>query len=59
MPIDVTREVVAVADGHSSVSAIVRGDPTGVFRLATPLMRMMVQHSVTRDYRRLKELLEA
>ena len=59
MPIDVTREVTAVADGRSSVSAIVRGDPTGVFRLATPLMRMMVQRSVTRDYRRLKELLEA
>ena len=59
MPIDVTREVIAVADGRSSVSAIVRGDPTGVFRLATPLMRMMVQRSVTRDYRRLKEVLEA
>lgn len=59
MPIDVTREVSAVGDGRSSVSAIVRGDPTGVFRLATPLMRMMVQRSVARDYRRLKELLEA
>ena len=59
MPIDVTREVIAIADGRSSVSAIVRGDPTGVFRLATPLMRSMVQRSVTRDYRRLRELLEA
>lgn len=59
MPIDVTREVVTVADGRSSVSATVRGDPTGVFRLAAPMMRLMVHRSVTRDYRRLKELLES
>ena len=58
MPIDVMREVVAVADGRSSVSATVTGDPTGVFRLAAPLMRLMVSRSVRRDYRRLKELLE-
>ena len=58
MPIDVTREVVTVSTGGSSVSAIVRGDPTGVFRLAAPLMTLMVRRSVTRDYRRLKEMLE-
>jgi hypothetical protein len=59
MPIDVIREVAAVVDGRSSVSATVTGDPSGVFRLAAPLMRLMVSRSVDRDYRRLKELLES
>ena len=59
MPIDVIREVAAVADGRSSVSATVTGDPSGVFRVAAPLMRLMVSRSVDRDYRRLKELLES
>ena len=59
MPIDVTREVVPRPDGQSQVKAIVRGDSSGLFRLATPLMKLLVGSSVRRDYRRLKELLEA
>lgn len=58
MPIDVTREVQPVDDNRSEVRVVVTGDPTGVFRLASPMMRWLVERSVARDYRRLKELLE-
>lgn len=57
-PIQVTRTVVANGDGCTA-SAIVRGDASGVFKLAEPLMRRMVQRSVRGDYDRLKEVLEA
>ena len=59
MPIDVTREVVPREDGQSQVKAIVRGDSSGLFRLAEPFMKLLVGSSVRGDYRRLKELLEA
>lgn len=59
MPIDVTREVVPVSDNRSTVSAIVRGEPPLIFRLAGPLMTMMVRSSVRKDYQRLKTLLES
>jgi len=58
MPIDVTRDVEALSDG-TRVSAIVRGDASGIFRLAEPVMKLVVERSVHADYRRLKELLEA
>lgn len=58
MPLDITREVAANRSGGSEVSAIVRGDASGVFRIAAPIMRMIVGASVRGDYRRLKERLE-
>ncbi|MEL7156942.1 MAG: SRPBCC family protein [Actinomycetota bacterium] len=58
MPIDVTRTVEPGADGGSTVRAVVRGEPGGVFRLAGPIMRALVGSSVRRDYRQLKGLLE-
>jgi uncharacterized membrane protein len=57
MPIDVTREVVPRGAG-SQVKAIVRGDSSGLFRLAAPFMKLLVGSNVRADYRRLKELLE-
>lgn len=59
MPIDVTRMVEGAGDEKCRVTAIVRGDPSGLFRIAAPLMRAMVGRSVRQDYRRLQELLEA
>ena len=59
MPIDVIREILPRGDGQSQVKAIVRGDSSGLFRLATPLMKLVVGSSVHGDYRRLKKLLEA
>ena len=58
-PIAVTRSVEPLTDDRCRVSADVRGDASGVFRIAAPLLRQMVQRSVRGDYRRLKELLES
>jgi uncharacterized membrane protein len=58
MPIDVTRHVEPDGDG-CVVGAVVRGDPSGLFLLAAPIMKLLVRASVGRDYRRLKALLEA
>ena len=58
MPLDITRKVEPHGHG-SAVTAIVRGDPSGVFRVAAPLMRWMVRRNVSKDYARLKALLEA
>jgi hypothetical protein len=57
-PIEVTRSVTPLGTDRCRVSAVVRGDPAGVFRIATPLLRPLVQRSVRADYRRLKALLE-
>jgi len=59
MPIDVMREVDPVTDNVCLVEAVVRGDATGLFRIATPIIKLMVRRSVNADYRRLKALLEA
>lgn len=59
MPIDVTREVEPLSESRCRVSALVRGDPTGVFKVIDPLMSRMVRSSVRKDYARLKGLLEA
>ena len=58
MPIDVTRSVDPISDDRAEVRATVRGDASGVFRLAAPIMRLIVRRSVTHDYRRLKATLE-
>lgn len=57
-PIAVTRSVEPLDGDRCRVSAVVRGDASGVFRLGEPLMKRMVQRSVRGDYRRLKEHLE-
>jgi len=59
MPIDVTRRVAQISPESTRVLAIVRGDPKGVFRVTSPIIRLLVGSSVRRDYRRLKELLES
>lgn len=57
-PIVVTRSVEPLGHSRCRVSALVRGDPSGVFGIAAPLLRRMVQRSVRADYRRLKARLE-
>ncbi len=57
-PITVTR-AVAPRDTGCAITAQVRGDADGWFRLAGPLLRVLVKRSVAGDYARLKELLEA
>jgi uncharacterized protein YndB with AHSA1/START domain len=57
-PITVTRLVEPDGEGGSQVSAVVEGDASGVYRLAEPMMKLMVQRSVQGDYERLKSVLE-
>ncbi len=57
MPMDITRQVQPLGEDRSRVTAVIRGGPTGLLRLADPLTRRMVQHSVRGDYQRLTDLL--
>ncbi len=57
-PITFTR-IVKGDENKASVRAIIEGDPQGIFRLAEPLLAVMVRRSIEADYRRLKHLLEA
>ena len=56
-PITFTRTVEA-KDGGTQVKTVVEGDSSGFFRIAEPLMRMLVKRSVDKDYVRLKRVLE-
>lgn len=56
-PITFTRIAEPLELG-TKVTAIVSGDSSGVFRLAAPLMKLIVKRSIDADYRRLKALLE-
>ncbi len=58
-PIEVTRTVEATGEGTCRASALVNGNPGGLFKLAGPLLRKMVQGSVRKDWANLKALLEA
>jgi uncharacterized membrane protein len=57
-PITVTRTTEAVASGRTHVHETVEGDAKGFYRIASPLLRLLVQRNVRRDYGRLKRLLE-
>ncbi len=54
-PIQVTRSVASLGPGRCRVTAHIRGQPTGVLKLFSP----MVKSSVAKDYRKLKALLTA
>jgi uncharacterized membrane protein len=58
-PIRVTRSVEPVGEGSCLVRAGVSGEPGGLFRFASPLLKRMVRRSVRNDYARLVEKLEA
>ncbi len=55
-PITFTRMVEPPESG-TKVTAIITGDASGFFKLAEPILRMMVQRSVDGDYRNLREVL--
>ncbi|MEM6993879.1 MAG: hypothetical protein AAF721_25425, partial [Myxococcota bacterium] len=54
-PIQVTRSVEALGDDRCRVSAHVRGQPTGLLKLFSG----MVKRSVAKDYAKLKVMLES
>lgn len=56
-PIEVTRSAEPLDGDRARVRAVVRGDPSSVFRIAAPVLRRIVQRSVRDDYHRLQGLL--
>lgn len=56
-PITFTR-IVTGDEQTSNVKAIIEGDSKGFFKLAEPLMKLMVNSSIQKDYKRLKKILE-
>jgi hypothetical protein len=57
-PITETRVVTPRGERDATVTAIVEGDASGFFRIAGPVLRLLVERSVRGDYARLKHLLE-
>jgi len=57
-PLTVTREVEPLGEGRCRVVETVESDPSGFYRVAQPLLRLMVARNIRRDYGRLRELLE-
>jgi uncharacterized membrane protein len=58
-PLTVTRRVEPIGANRCAVVETVEGDPSGFYRVAQPLLRVMVARNIKRDYRRLKTRLEA
>lgn len=57
-PLTVTRRVDPIDGARSRVTETVESDPHGFYRMAEPLLRMIVARNITRDYTNLKALLE-
>lgn len=57
-PIAVTRTVEPLGEGRSRFTEDVRGDARGFYRVAEPLLQLLVRASIKRDFPRLKALLE-
>jgi len=57
-PIEVRRSVEPIGPDRTRMRAEISGEPTGLFRLAGPLVQRFAQRSVDADYDRLKSLLE-
>ena len=58
-PLTVTRSVAPLGDGGARVTETVESEPGGFYKIAQPLLRLMVRRNIARDYRALKSLLES
>jgi hypothetical protein len=58
-PLTITRTVEPLGDARARFTERVAGDPRGVYRIAEPILRLLVKASIKRDFPRLKALLEA
>lgn len=57
-PIAVTRTVEPLGAGRCRFTEAVQGDARGFYRVAEPVLKMLVKASIKRDFPRLKALLE-
>jgi len=53
------RYTFADADGGTKMTIRVRGDGSGFYKVAAPLLGIMVKRNVSKDLERLKVLLES
>lgn len=58
LPLDITREVSHRPNGGTRLRATIRGEPTGPMKWFNPLTERMVRRNITKDYERLKALLD-
>ncbi len=58
LPLDITRAVTPRSNGGTMLNAIIRGEPGGMMKLLNPLTQRMVKRNVTKDYERLRVLLD-
>ena len=57
-PLTITRTVEPLGERRCRFTEAVEGDPSGVYRIAEPLLRVMVKRTIARDFPVLKSLLE-
>jgi uncharacterized membrane protein len=57
-PVHIERWVEPVAAG-AIIHALIRGDASGLYRLAAPVLDRLTQRQIEGDYQRLKQVLEA
>jgi uncharacterized membrane protein len=58
-PLTVTRQVEPLDDNHCLVTETVDSDPSGFYRIASPVLHAMVRRGIWRSYQRLRDLMEA
>lgn len=58
LPLDITREVIPLDDGRTTLSAIIRGEPHGPMKLFEGLAQKLVERNVNADYDRLKTMMD-
>ena len=58
-PISVVRTVEALGEKSSRFTEAVEGDARGFYRIASPVLQVLVRSSVKRDFPVLKRLLES
>jgi uncharacterized membrane protein len=58
-PLTVARRVESTGPDTCRVTETVNSDPSGFYRVAEPLLRLLVRRNIRRDYHHLKALLES
>lgn len=53
-PLTITRTVEPLGDARARFTEHVAGDPSGVYRIAEPILRRLVKRTIQRDFPRLE-----
>jgi uncharacterized membrane protein len=58
-PLRITRQLEPLGERRCRARETAEGDAAGFYRIVEPVLRMLVRRNISRDYRRLKRILEA